>query len=529
MKLDNLLSILNERTSSVVLSPAISGADGPLELRASSSLNISGLSLDSRDVLPGHIFFAVFGTYTDGHSFIGDALDKGASVIIAERETEHCERCREAGIPYFITTQIRELIAQLAAEFYEHPSLSVHTVAVTGTNGKTSVAWLLSSMFRELSGKAGLIGTLGTGILKQGEAPQFGDLATTTPNPIELHEALAEVRDSGTQYAAIEATSQGLVQNRTKDVHWDGAIFTNLTRDHLDLHQTMERYKECKKILFSKELLRSQKANKVAVFNIDDATGCEFRDSLLEENQPNLKVVTFSIKQSEAYASLIESKPSLRGTTLRVRLGDEEATLVTKLVGEYNVSNVVAAACYLHAAGFKVSDIETAVKTVTTVPGRLERVAESDVHVFVDYAHTPDALENVQDSLLPLCEKRLITVFGCGGDRDRGKRPLMGAAVSARSHVAIATSDNPRTEDPERIIKDIVPGLVSGAEQNSCEYETVTNRKDAIQRAIEIAEPGDVVLVAGKGHEPYQEVHGVRHQFDDRDVCREVMREAGLA
>ncbi|MCB0324041.1 MAG: UDP-N-acetylmuramoyl-L-alanyl-D-glutamate--2,6-diaminopimelate ligase [Bdellovibrionales bacterium] len=493
------------------------------------TIEVTGAVLDSRQVVPGSLFLAVKGAKSDSHAFIPQAIENGAAAVLVESRCIAEASAVARHIPVFATDSPREAHARVAANLFEHPSSALKSIAVTGTNGKTSVSWIAANLLAAIDGPSALIGTLGTAVIdsQAGQRPTFRTTDNTTPDPLSTQRFLAEAKQQGARSAVLEATSQGLVQQRTRGMQWDCGIFTNLTRDHLDLHGDLETYARAKATLFEVELAESRKSSRIAVLNIDDPIGARMHDAYAKRFQ-DITVVGYSTHQATADALLVESLGDLYGTRLRLRILGHELEVQSRLVGAYNASNILATLAALVALGYKPGALSEAMSEVAAVPGRLELVAPAKVHVFVDYAHTPDALVTVQQSLRPLCSGRLITVFGCGGDRDRGKRPLMGQAVAELSDIAIVTSDNPRTEDPHRIISDILPGLSPAHARQDFRYEIEVLRDQAIHRALELAESGDAVLIAGKGHEPYQEICGVKHPFDDREVCLEAMRSKGV-
>ena len=476
------------------------------------SQSISSISCDSRKIQPGSLFFAVKGSEVDSHKFIPDVLEKGAVCVVSEDE----EECKKHTSSYIVVTDIRDAIADIAALFHGNPTLELPAVGITGTNGKTSVAWIVTSTLRHLEKAACYVGTLGFNSVDENCSLSTNN---TTPEPLSLYSFLQEEQNRGAEVFVLEATSQGLVQKRSRNIAWDIAAFTNFSRDHLDLHGTLEAYADAKKQLFSSELAGSPKKNKIAVINIDDELGREF----YKEFKTEFTCLTYSERDNQADVYLESAKLFAGGSELVVRIDGESSLFQTKLVGRYNVSNTLAALAIVRAVGTtgqSPRDLAEALNQVPSVPGRLELVPDPNISVFVDYAHTPDALDSVQASLRELNPKRLITVFGCGGDRDRGKRPLMGKSVASRADYAIITSDNPRSEDPEKIIEDIVPGF----EGSDIEFEAIPDRQKAIYHAIKIADEGDFVLVAGKGHEDYQEINGEKLEFLDLEVCQAALR-----
>lgn len=501
---------------SKTLGDIISNIDCAHDASLNQSTIISHLSCDSRDVKPGTLFFAIKGAKFDSHQAIPEVLAKGAVCIVSEDEAA----CKSLSNSYLIVPNIRRAIADFAAEYYDNPSKSYLTIGITGTNGKTSVSWIITELLKKLDIQSSHIGTLG---FRSSLGEQLIKTENTSPEPLALYSFLQKEREKGAKAFVLEATSQAVVQERLRNLAWDLMLFTNLSRDHLDLHSTYQAYGEAKKRLFTEELPKSTKSPKIAVLNLDDSFATELLSDL-KKNYPALSLFTFSSKSRFADVFLKSAELSAGGSVYRMNIAGKELTINSQLIGSYNVSNALASVTALHALGFDLSQIAKTFPNVRAVPGRLELVAKSEVSAFVDYAHTPDALIAAQESLRELKPKRLITVFGCGGDRDRGKRPLMGSAVLAGSDYAILTSDNPRSEDPLAIIDDVLPAFVDAR----IAKEVIPDRQKAISRAIQIAEPGDFILVAGKGHEDYQEIKGIKHHFDDREICLAALKEQGL-
>lgn len=481
---------------------------------------VRSLSCDSRKVASGGLFFAVSGSKIDGKQFIPAALEQGVSVVVTDsKPVEYMDLCKAKKAIVVSVFDIRKAIAQIAASFYSYPASKLRNYGVTGTNGKTSIVWLMSSLISLLDSCCASVGTLGLGVIKhdgQNISPCLFSTANTSPEPILLHNFLSSAVSSGCKSLVSEVTSQAIEHKRFWGIDWTSGIFTNLTRDHLDIHGTMERYSELKKIYFTKHLYQSSLDSKSAVINADDHLGRVIIQEL--KVLGGIKVFSFSRDDENSDSYVIKDHVSLDGTEILANICGNEVCLKTRLLGDYNISNVLAAVTCLYSQGYSLEDISNALPKVSCVSGRLEKIGHGDVLIFVDYAHTPDALINVQKSLRCLCsDKQLITVFGCGGDRDKGKRPLMGEAVARLSDFVVVTSDNPRNENPETIISDIMLGLSSC---DKSKYKIIVDREEAIAYAISCAKPGDVVLVAGKGHEDYQEIQGVKHPFSDAEVCR---------
>jgi UDP-N-acetylmuramoyl-L-alanyl-D-glutamate--2,6-diaminopimelate ligase len=394
----------------------------------------------------------------------------------------------------------RETRAKSANEQYGDPSSKLNCFGVTGTNGKTSVAWIISQLLQHLGHESAYIGTLNSDL--------------TTPDSITFFGKLRALVDQDVTSLVAEVSSHSLTQHRTRGCNWDVAVFTNLTRDHLDYHLDMESYFQAKKLLFSRDLKESNKKNRSIVLNIADSAG----ERIYHELKDQFPILTFSAKPKQlADLMLLEMNSTIENSELNFSYEAKKYACKTNLIGDYNGENLLAGIASLLAFGIKLEEIIKAVPAVECVPGRLERVKDSfqQKTFFVDYAHTPDALIKAQQSLKHIAhDAKLITVFGCGGDRDRGKRPEMGRAVSSISEISIITSDNPRSEDPLKIIADIEPGMIPESK-----FYIEPDRKKAIELAHSLATSKDLILVAGKGHEKYQEIMGVRYPFSDQEVC----------
>jgi UDP-N-acetylmuramoyl-L-alanyl-D-glutamate--2,6-diaminopimelate ligase len=467
-----------------------------LDRLAQLGVPLAGLTGDSRAVKLGSIFVAYPGTARDGRAFIPEAIARGAAAVLWEREGfEWNERW---GVPNLGVAGLRSKISEIAGHVFGNPSDSLWMAGVTGTNGKTSVSQWIASALDGLGRRSAVIGTLGNGLV--GER---AEAKNTTPDPIVLQRLLADYLRRGARNVAMEVSSHGLDQGRVAGIKYDAAIFTNLTRDHLDYHGTMEAYADAKYRLFSARGLEH------SVINVDDDWGASFAERLSGD------VITYG---STRGARLHASRIGLSEAGVRFHLDSEwgSGDVSARVLGAFNVSNLLAVMGALIAAGVTFDDAVRAINALEPVPGRLERVGGGTVPlVVIDYAHTPDALEKALEALRPTVAAghRLVCVFGCGGDRDAGKRPLMGQAAARLADHVIVTSDNPRGEDPDAIIAQVVAGVSGDA-------EAIEDRQVAIFSAVSHARPGDVVLLAGKGHETYQEIAGVRHPFSDLEVAR---------
>ncbi len=454
---------------------------------------LTGITADSRDVRPGDLFCAWAGTAVDAHAFLGQAAAAGAVAALVER------RMQDLSIPQIEVRDGRRAAAAAAALVYGDPQDALRLAGVTGTNGKTTTVWLTRHILSRAA-PAASIGTLGVRLADGSLLP--GSEGLTTPGPVESARLLRDLADDGIAAVAMEASSHALAQGRLEALRFDAAVFTNLSRDHLDYHGTMEAYRAAKLTLL--ELLRPEG---VAVLNADEPAwaGAASRAP---------RRVTFGRAEgAEVRARDVELAPD--GARFRLHTPQAEADVRLPLVGAYNVDNALAAAAASIALGISPADVAAALSDAPQVPGRLERVADSPCPVLTDYAHTPDALERALAALRPQVPGRLIVVFGAGGDRDRGKRPLMARAAERGADLVVVTSDNPRTEDPDAIIDEIVAGFEGRS------FLRITDRRAAIGRALEEAGPGDAVLLAGKGHEDYQVVGTRKVPFDERRVVRE--------
>jgi UDP-N-acetylmuramoyl-L-alanyl-D-glutamate--2,6-diaminopimelate ligase len=492
---------------------------------------VSGISFDSRNVKKGNVFFAITGHLADGTRFVPDAIRSGASLIVLSEKSEPDPAIPEQ-VPCIYVSNVREALARAAGAFYDTPSRTSSCIAVTGTNGKTSTAWLVAQLLSEDTAPSMYIGTIGAHVFKGKTSEKLLDEGRTTFDPLTLNSLLAKSIITGVRAAVVEVTSHGLEQYRTAGMEWDVAAFSNLTQDHLDHHGTMEAYGEAKALLFFRELKESSKEHRAAVINIDDPFGASLAERILRElPEVCLLRVSERSKQAELYLKRVTQAP--QSTTFSFVYGDREYTVTTGFIGSFYVTNMLLALGICIAKGSRPELLARKGASLKAVPGRLQLVTENYPRVFVDYAHTPDALEKVQQVLFEFLRDeaqrtssirgRLITVFGCGGDRDRSKRPLMGAVVARLSDVAVITSDNPRTEDPGQIIEDIMPGINQVRMQKDLEYHSMVDRRSAIEFALRHARKNDIVLIAGKGHEDYQEIHGVKYPFDDAVVVREIV------
>lgn len=456
---------------------------------------------DSRRVSRGSLFIARRGSDQDGGRFISDAIAKGARSVVADKDFDHPETV--AGI---IVKDPSAATPVIADNFFGHPSRRLKVVGITGTNGKTTISYLIESIIKASGSGAGVIGTINYRIGKKAARA-----TNTTPGPIELQSMMAEMVGSGIKYAVMEVSSHALDQGRVERVLFDAAILTNVTGDHLDYHKTMSGYLAAKRRIFD-----HMKMGGVAIINCDDRRAA----SLIRSTRKRIKTIVYGMEATaDIYASDI--RLSMGGTSLVVHLPNGKFNVSSKLIGMYNVSNILASVAAATALRIPMAAVIKGIDRACRVPGRLESVdAGQPFRVLVDFAHTEDALNNVLSALRKLATGRIITVFGCGGNRDRTKRPLMGRAACRLSDHVIITSDNPRFEDPSSITREIEAGI-KGAFSN---YDIVVDRYQAIARAMEQASPDDMVLLAGKGHEDCQIIGDRAMPFDDRRVASEVLK-----
>lgn len=470
-----------------------------LEIHGDNTREVTELVIDSRKVTEGSLYVAMRGTVVDGHSFITSAIEKGAAAVVCEELPETLTE----NVTYILVKDSSKALGHLASNYYGNPSQKLKLIGVTGTNGKTSVSTLLFDVFKNLGYPAALLSTVE---IRIGE--EIIPATHTTPDVITINRILAEAVEKGCEFAFMEVSSHGIAQNRIEGLHFKVAGFTNLTHDHLDYHKTFEEYLKTKKRFFD-EL----EDTAIAITNVDDKNG----NVMLQNTKAKKK--SYALKtMADYHGKLLEV--DFNGMLLNFN-GKE---FWTTLTGKFNVYNLLLVFGIAAELGFEQDEILQAISKLKRVSGRFETLkSDGGIFFIVDYAHTPDALENILDSINDIRTKneRLITVFGCGGDRDHSKRPEMGNIATKKSTLAIITSDNPRTEDPTQIIKEIEAGVEP---QNFSKYTSIPDRKEAIKMAIKFAEPKDIVLVAGKGHETYQEINGVKHHFDDKEVINELWK-----
>ena len=470
----------------------------PVNITGSTDVEITGVDIDSRRVGAGHLFVAMKGTQTDGHAYIGKAIDQGAAAILCEDMPEGTKD----GVTYVQVKSTEDAVGEAATTFYGDPSRKLRLVGVTGTNGKTTIATLLYNMFRKLGYKCGLLSTV-CNYIEDEQIPADH----TTPDPIELNRLLARMVEAGCQYAFMECSSHAIAQKRIGGLKFAGGIFTNLTRDHLDYHKTFENYRDAKKAFFD-----GLPKSAFAITNADDKNG------MVMVQNTKATVKTYSTQRMADFrAKILECH--FGGMYLEI----DGREVGVQFIGKFNVSNLLAVYGTAVMLGEKPEDVLVVMSTLKSVSGRLDPVHSPEGYVaIVDYAHTPDALENVLKAIHEVLNGKghVITVCGAGGNRDKGKRPLMAQEAVRQSDKVIITSDNPRFQDPQDIINDMLAGLDKDDMQKTI---SITDRREAIKTACMLAQPGDVILVAGKGHENYQEIKGVKHHFDDKEILNEIM------
>lgn len=480
-------------------------------------IKINDLTTDSRLVTPGSLFVAIPGFKTDGHRYLAEVVSKGVRAVVVEKKEGLPESVVQIVVP-----ESRSALAFISCEFYRHPSKELVLVGVTGTNGKTTTTYLLESIFREAGFEPGVMGTVnyrfaGTTLA----APH------TTPEAYEFQSMLRQMRSRGVTHVVCEVSSHALSLHRVDGSHFNAALFTNLSQDHLDFHEDFENYFLAKKRFFTEVLPNSGKHGAAAVMNIDDAYGKRLMNEFMPDGDKRL--VTFSLQDPKADVFSESFRFSLRGLHAKIRAKKESISIQSKLLGKFNLMNILGAISAAFSLDIPKEAIIRGIAKLEQVPGRLDRVeGGDDFLVLVDYAHTDDALKNVLGALKAIKKNRIITVFGCGGDRDRKKRPLMAKAAAQFSDVIIVTSDNPRTEDPNTIIDEILAGLVEISAplyvpEKKKGYLVEPDRKSAIEKAIRLAQIGDIVLIAGKGHEDYQILGTTKIHFDDKEIAREAL------
>ena len=475
----------------------------PTAIIGETDIDITGVNIDSRRVADGHLFVAMKGTQVDGHKFITKAIEQGAKAILCEDLPEDVTQ-NPTPITYIQVPSTEDAVGRVATLFYGDPSKKLKLVGVTGTNGKTTIATLLYNMFRKMGHRCGLLSTVCNYV--EGEAIPASH---TTPDPIELNALLAKMVDAGCEYAFMECSSHAIAQKRIGGLNFTGGLFTNLTRDHLDYHKTFENYRNAKKAFFD-----ALPKGAFAITNADDKNGM----FMVQNTRATVK--TYSTRSMADFkAHILECH--FEGMYLDI----DGREVGVQFIGKFNVSNLLAVYGAAIMLGKKPEDVLLVMSTLKSVNGRLDPVRSPEgFTAIVDYAHTPDALENVLNAIREVLNGKgqVITVCGAGGNRDKGKRPLMAQEAVRQSDRVIITSDNPRFEEPQDIINDMLAGLNA---QQMKKVVSIVDRREAIRTACMMAQKGDVILVAGKGHENYQEIKGVKHHFDDKEVLKEIFAE----
>jgi UDP-N-acetylmuramoyl-L-alanyl-D-glutamate--2,6-diaminopimelate ligase len=477
-------------------------AIAPRRVIGSLDREVESIAYDSRRVQGNTLFVAIRGEKSDGHQFVDQAIEQGASVIVAEREIS------SPRATCLVVDNSRSALADLSAAFYGMPARKLKMAAVTGTNGKTTTTFLIKHICEKAGLRCGLLGTV---------QYEIGDrilpAIRTTPEALDIQELLAQIINAGGRAAAMEVSSHALAQERTRGIEWDVAVFTNLTQDHLDFHGTMENYFEAKAKLFQELPSQSKKRGATAVINIDDRYG----EKLVDRLAGKIPLVTYGLGLHADFRAS-NYRTEFAGTSYQLDARGRSYLVRVPLIGRFNVANSMAALGAATVMGVNLRAAILSLARSPQVPGRLELVpAKRQFQIFVDYAHTDDALRNVLKTLRELKPRKLIVVFGCGGDRDRKKRPLMGRVTDELADHAIITSDNPRKEDPDAIINEVEKGF------RSTHYEKIAERAEAIRHAVAMAQPRDLVLIAGKGHEKYQEFADHTIPFDDIQVARRAL------
>jgi len=490
----------------------------PIKTVGAEDIEITGITHSSQEVKPGYLFVAIKGFAADGHTFIPDAIRRGASCIVLE---DPAWIRPDPSILFVQVSDSREALALLSAAYYGHPTKELTLVGITGTNGKTTFTYLLESILSKAGISTGVIGTIN--YRYKGKTIEA---KTTTPDPLVLQRTLREMVSEQVKTVVMEVSSHALALHRVDGCHFDLAVWTNLSRDHLDFHSSMEDYFEAKKALFTRHLALSEKRNKRAVINLDDAYGKRLLKAV-----SHLPRTTYGTT-GEADIHPDEIRLSADGISMRVQTPRGKIPIESPLIGHHNAMNLLAAVSAALALDVPPQAITEGLKNVT-VPGRLQPVENPlGITVLIDYAHTPDALKNVLQAIRPLAKGRVITVFGCGGDRDKKKRPIMGAIAEELSDRVILTSDNPRTEPPHDIIDQIERGIQGMSPLSEAEFRSgkrgyirLSGREEAIRLAIQSATRGDIVLIAGKGHEPYQIIGTQKRPFSDYQVAKKILSE----
>jgi UDP-N-acetylmuramoyl-L-alanyl-D-glutamate--2,6-diaminopimelate ligase len=477
-----------------------------IETKGTMDLNITDIAYHSNRVKGGELFVAIAGTKSDGHQFIKDSITKGARAVMVE-QIPPCP----IDIPLVVVKDARKALAQISAEFFSHPSREIALVGITGTNGKTTTSYLIESILKAAGKEVGVIGTVNYRVKRKEKlAP------TTTPESYDLQQLLREMVTEGAQYVVMEVSSHALAQERVRACHFDVGVFTNISPEHLDYHEDMDRYFAAKKRLFLEILPEAQKFP-WTIINFDDPVLRDFQSKL-----PHLQVMTYGLSHGDV--RVLQRELSLGGIRATLSSPSGPLEIQTPLIGEYNLYNIMAATAVGISLNIPREAISQGIKKLSLVPGRMEQVGDGNPWVLVDYAHKPEALEKSIKEVKRLSARKVFVVFGCGGDRDRSKRAPMGRIGVQWSDIAIITSDNPRTEDPLQIIEEIEKGA---KEVSPPRYLVIPDRREAIKKAIALAGSQDCVLITGKGHEDYQIVGEQRLPFNDREEALKALKEKG--
>ena len=455
---------------------------------------IADIVYDSRKVQPGDLFCCITGTFSDGHEYAPMAKELGAAALVVERKLD-------IDLPQLIVPNTRIAMAEMAAAYYGYPSREMQMIGVTGTNGKTSTTYMLKAIAERMGKKVGLIGTIRNMI-----GDIIIDTERTTPESVDLQRILRQMKDEKVDVVIMEVSSHSLDQKRVHGIEYDVGEFTNLTQDHLDYHKTFENYFNAKKLLF--------KQSRMAVINKDDPYANRMMEGL------DIPVMTFGIRE-KADVTASEIDITTRGVQFDFNYKNITSRFNVPIPGLFSVFNAIGAATVALSLGWNLDSIKYGLEHMMSVSGRLEPLptGKNEFTVLLDYAHTPDALENVLKTVRGFATGRIVTLFGCGGDRDHAKRPIMGEIAGRFSDFAIVTSDNPRTENP----MDIINSIVDGVKKSGCEYVVIENRREAIEYALKNARKNDVIILAGKGHENYQEINGGKHHFDEKEIVAEIL------
>ncbi len=465
--------------------------------------NICSLSSDSRKAQENGLYFCLTGEQYDGHNFVSEAIKHGAVAIVTEKQLA-------VKVPQIVVKDTREALGLMSATFYGNPTERMTIIGITGTNGKTTTSYMLASILEQQGKKTGVIGTLG---VCYGNYKKCSEL--TTPDPIELQKTLAEMSLNGVQYVVMEVSAHALYYKKVAGIHFSACIFTNFTQDHLDFFHSMVKYKEAKEKLFLRDV------SPIAILNGDDETGREFGQN--REKLGGVKTLYYGLHTpSDAFAVI--TSESLYKTECLLNINDQLCRVALPMTGRHNVYNALAAATCALELGVSTDAVMNGLNKLSEVKGRLQHIGQyREGDVYVDFAHTPDGLAKSLDALRQHCRGKLICLFGCGGNRDKTKRPLMGETAARKSDFCILTSDNPRYEDPLDIISDIEKGY----RRFSVKYVVIPNRKKALEYALDFLHKGDILLVAGKGGEEYQEIMGIKYVFDDQDIIERIIKNKG--